>query len=64
MVLFLYSMGHNSEIYENPMEFYPERFAIDHRVRRNPFDFIPFSAGPRNCIGKRSCSGKFNSKIE
>jgi len=42
----------NEEIWPNSRSFIPERFSDDNKnSQRHPFSFIPFSGGPRNCIG-------------
>lgn len=46
------ALHHNPTVWEDPLRFDPERFSPEQSAKRNPFAFVPFSAGPRNCIGQ------------
>ncbi|NXT47657.1 CP3AC protein, partial [Pluvianellus socialis] len=48
-----YVMHHNSEYWPEPEEFRPERFSKESKETIDPYTFLPFGAGPRNCIGMR-----------
>lgn len=45
-------MGRHPDIFADPEEFKPERFLVEN-LAQNPFSYVPFSAGPRNCIGQK-----------
>lgn len=38
--------------FPDPDRFDPERFSVENRDQIQPFTYIPFGVGPRNCIGK------------
>jgi cytochrome P450 len=40
--------------YANPYKFDPYNHLPDVVARRHPMAHLPFSAGPRNCIGKKT----------
>lgn len=53
LIIEIYDMHRNPNLYENPEQFIPERFLSENCNNRHPFAYIPFSAGSRNCIGQR-----------
>jgi cytochrome P450 len=46
-----YAIHRLPELWPDPEVFRPERFAAGHEQQRNKFAYLPFSAGPRTCIG-------------
>ena len=47
----MYSLHYDDQLFGpvSPLKFYPERF----RDKRHALAWLPFGAGPRNCIGMR-----------
>lgn len=48
-----YATHRIKHIYSDPEKFIPERFLPCNSENRNSYAFLPFSAGPRNCIGHK-----------
>lgn len=39
------------QYFPDPMKFDPERFSDERKHEIQPFTYLPFGLGPRNCIG-------------
>jgi len=49
----IHGIHHLEEYYPNPFQFNPDRFMPENRHKITPYTYLPFGAGPRNCIGMR-----------
>jgi len=47
-----YLLHRHPQFWDEPEAFRPERFAPQQEARRHSFAYVPFSAGPRHCIGE------------
>ncbi|EDW31621.1 GL11221 [Drosophila persimilis] len=46
----IFMLGYDDRVFKEPHKFRPQRFEEE---KPGPFEYVPFSAGPRNCIGQK-----------
>ncbi|XP_068452784.1 cytochrome P450 3A40-like isoform X2 [Clinocottus analis] len=49
----IYALQRDPTLWSEPDAFRPERFSKENKDNMDPYSFLPFGAGPRNCIGMR-----------
>lgn len=53
VVVATYKLHRLDSIYPNPDKFDPDNFLPERQANRHYYAFVPFSAGPRSCVGRK-----------
>ncbi|CAH0560444.1 unnamed protein product [Brassicogethes aeneus] len=53
VVIGTFKIHRQEKIYPNPEKFDPDNFLPEKSANRHYYAFIPFSAGPRSCVGRK-----------
>ncbi|XP_055549735.1 cytochrome P450 4d1-like isoform X2 [Wyeomyia smithii] len=62
IIIMPFFMGRDPDYFDDPLHFRPERFASEMSAEKsNPYRYVPFSAGPRNCIGQKFALAEIKS---
>lgn len=53
VVVATYKLHRMENLYPNPDVFDPDNFLPERQAKRHYYAFVPFSAGPRSCVGRK-----------
>ena len=59
----LFCMHRNPAVWKDPSTYDPDRFLPENIEHMDPHAFMPFSAGPRNCIGEHFAMNELKTII-
>jgi cytochrome P450 len=48
----IFAIHRDPTLWDDPLTFDPDRFSPDHVKRRQRWQYLPFAAGARSCIGE------------
>ncbi|XP_067685427.1 cytochrome P450 4F2-like [Haliotis asinina] len=60
ILLGIWNVYHHPDVRENPEVYEPDRFLPENIQKKEHYAYIPFSAGPRNCIGQHFAMNIFS----
>ncbi|CAH2989299.1 unnamed protein product [Chilo suppressalis] len=63
ILILIYDMHRREDLFKDALKYNPDRFLPENSIGRHPFSFIPFSAGPRNCIGQKFAMLEMKSSL-
>jgi len=63
LTIYAFGLHRQADLFPDPEKFDPERFSLEKSTGRSPYAYVPFSAGPRNCIGQRFAMLEMKSTV-
>jgi len=52
IIIATFKIHRNEDVFPNPEVFNPDNFLPERSASRHYYAYVPFSAGPRSCVGK------------